>query len=331
MSEHIKLEYERCGSPLEVVRAVVQDRREPLAGEIEVGLEHAVVHPSDFGMIAGTYGKTVELPAIPGREGVGVVSRVGEGVTGIKEGDRVSLRGSGVWASWHYIGAAGVDVLPQGLDSLQLAQAWVNPPTALQLIRQVPLQRGDWVIQNAANSAVGVWVIGLCRHFGYKTVNVVRNESRVDELKALGADEVVTEESGYEKKLESITGGARPLLALNSIGGESAMRLIKSLADDGMLVTFGGMVGDPVRFPTRYLIFNSIVMQGYWMDKWVRTHSSTDVAALYSEVYQFMRDGVARIPIDSVYPLADYRVALERASCGGRSGKVLLSGPMASK
>lgn len=330
MANDIQLLYKRCGAPLEVVEGVEQERREPMRGEVEVGLEYAVIHPSDFGMIAGSYGKSVELPAVPGREGVGVVTRVGSGVAGIREGDRVSLRGMGAWASWHCLEARRAVVLPAGLEPQQLAQAWVNPPTALQLVRTVPLQQGDWIIQNAANSAVGLWVIGLCRHLGYRSLNVVRDASRVDELKALGADEVVTEDSGYEKDLRALTGGSRPPLALNSVGGESAIRLIKSLADGGTLVTFGGMVGDLVRFPTRYLIFNSIIMRGFWMDKWVRSHDADEVAALHDEVYQLMRDGVARIPVDSVFALADFKKALERASAGGRAGKVLFAGPLAN-
>lgn len=260
MADDIQLLYRCCGAPLDVVEAMEQERREPMRGEVEVGLEYAVIHPSDFGMIAGSYGKTAELPAVPGREGVGVVTRVGSGVAGIRAGDRVSLRGMGAWASWHCLDARRAVVLPEGLEPMQLAQAWVNPPTALQLVRSVPLQKGDWIIQNAANSAVGLWVIGLCRHFGYRSLNIVRDPNRVDELKALGADVVVTEDSGYEKDLRALAEGNRPLLALNSIGGESAIRMIKSLADGGTMVTFGGMVGDLVRFPTRYLIFNSITL-----------------------------------------------------------------------
>lgn len=95
------------------------------------------------------------------------------------------------------------------------------------------------------------------------------------------------------------------------------------------MVTFGGMVGDLVRFPTRYLIFNSITLRGFWMDKWVRSHYPEEVAALYNEVFEMMREGVARVPVDSVFPLKEYKAALQRAAAGGRSGKVLFAGPLA--
>ncbi|NIP93798.1 MAG: alcohol dehydrogenase, partial [Akkermansiaceae bacterium] len=77
-------------------------------------------------------------------------------------------------------------------DPLQLAMLKINPATAhLMLTRYRDLAAGDWLVQNAANSAVGTYLIELARARGVRTMNVVRRAELVDPLRARGADAVI--------------------------------------------------------------------------------------------------------------------------------------------
>ena len=101
------------------------------------------------------------------------------------------------------------------------------------------LQPGDAVIQNAANSAVGMAVIQMARIRGIKTVNIIRkradNPDVEKDLKSLGADVVIGEEQlrglfvdkGPLEK-GGIVGGIR--LALNAVGGPSTTDMMRLLA-----------------------------------------------------------------------------------------------------
>jgi len=178
-----------------------------------------------------------------------------------------------------------------------------------------------------ATSGIGKAVVETFIERGLKVICVVRDVAKWEApLKTAGAACVVADDDDYPKQLKALTGGAKPKLALNSVGGESVSRLIKCTADGGTVVTFGGMVGDKVRFPTRYLIFNDVSLVGFWMDRWLRTSSPEEVQALYEAVFGLLRDGTFEAPVAATYPLSGYKEAIGHATGGGRDGKVLLSG-----
>jgi NADPH:quinone reductase-like Zn-dependent oxidoreductase len=139
----------------------------------------------------------------------------------------------------------------------------------------------------------------------------------------MGADHVVLEGTGWAKGVSEITRGAPVKLALNSIGGESAIDQIKALGEGGTQVTFGGMVGDKVRFPTRFLIFNDVKMQGFWWDQFAKRNGIEGVRAVMTEVYAMMADGRLTLPIEKTYPFSEYKAAIEHDS-QPRLGKILL-------
>lgn len=309
---------------------VLELRERPLSppgnGEVRIRLVAAVIHPSDLGMIGGVYGKLPPLPAVAGREGVAEVVALGAGVQNLTVGERVRFPESlGTWQTQANVAAADLWRVPAGLPDEAAAQAWINPPTAWRLLRDAHLTAGQWVVQNAANSAVGVCVIQMARHLGLKTLNIVRRAELVGPLKALGADVVVTEDSGYEKKVGELTGSGEVLLALNSVGGESAIRLVRALSNGGTHITFGGASFEAVRFPTRNLIFHDICMKGFWLDRWYRTQSKERVQIMLDRVYPLLRDGTVKLPVAGKFRLQDYSQALETAA-QPRLGKVLLVG-----
>jgi len=343
--------YHAIGKPEDVLKFEPLDAtagaREPEAGEALVLLEMAVVHPSDLGMIGGTYGRLRPLPAIAGREGVGRIAKLGAGAasaTGaggftLQVGDRVRMpEDEGAWRDQIVTRAADLIKVPADIDVQQIAQAFINPPTAWLLLREfVELKKGDWVIQNAANSAVGECVIQLARALGLRTANLVRSpEKHEARLRAMGADIVVADDEKAFKTVLAQLGqlggaGAAPRLALNSIGGMSAITLARALGENGQLVTFGGMTGDAIRFPTREFIFKNIAMRGFWMDRWARTANPGALQAVLEAIFDRLRDGSLKMAVDSVYPLANYKDALARAGGYGRDGKVLLRGPAAQE
>lgn len=315
------------GKPEDVLTLEPLPVGQPGPGEVLVALRAAVVHPSDMGMIGGSYGKLRELPAVAGREGVGEVLAVGEGVEIVHPGRLVRMPDEpGAWTQAVVAPAVGLIPIPIDVPLEQAAMAFVNPPTAFRLFKDfIALQRGDWIIQNAGNSAVGMCVIQLAHAWGYRTLNIVRDMAWEVPLKSMGADVVITEDSGFEKKVEELTGGARPKLGLNSIGGESVIRVIRSMADGGTVVTFGGMVGDKVRYPTRNLIFNDVRLAGFWMDRWIRKHSLPEYCGMQQEVFDLIAKGVIEIPIHKRFAFEDAIEAVHCANTCSRQGKVIIT------
>jgi mitochondrial enoyl-[acyl-carrier protein] reductase / trans-2-enoyl-CoA reductase len=317
--------YSTHGKPAEVLKCESFELESLQPGEVIIALAYANINPSDLGMIGGTYGKLPPLPAVPGREGVGRIVDVHPDVTSVEAGDLVRIPESvGAWQSHCIAKADALFRLPKNLDEAQAATLFINPPTALMLLESfVELQPGDWIIQNASNSQVGMWVIQLASARGIHTLNVVRREGLEAPLHDIGADHVIVENNDYPKSIRELTGGKKPRLALNSVGGESVVNLIRCLEDGGTCVTFGGMVGDPVRFPTRFLIFNDVHLCGFWMDKWMRQHSSEEIAELYQRVFDAVVTDGLQSHIEQVFPL-EQAVDAIRAFQQPRLGKLLL-------
>lgn len=312
------------GKPLEVLQLEEVARPEPSDGEVRVRLLAATINPSDYGMIGGSYGRLRELPAVAGREGVGVVDAIGHGVSRIGVGARVRFPDGGAWQETACIPAADVLAVPEDVSIEQAAISFINPPTAYCLLKKiVNLAPGSWVLQNAGNSAVGLSVIQMAKVLGLKTISQVRREALIEPLQALGADHVVIEGSGWVEQVNQLTEGESIRLALNSIGGESAMHQIKVLGESGTQVTFGGMVGDLVRFPTRYLIFNNVRMVGFWWDQWCQRAGKDGLDEVMSAVYTMMREGTLKLPVEATYSFAEYERALKHDK-SPRLGKILL-------
>ena len=312
------------GQPLDVLRLENVQQAEPQIGEVRVRLLAATINPSDYGMIGGSYGRLRELPAVAGREGVGVVEAIGRGVTSVGVGARVRFPEAGAWQETACMAADDVLLVPADVSIEQAAFSFINPPTAYCLLQKiVDLAPGSWVLQNAGNSAVGLAVIQIARVLGFKTISQVRRKELIAPLKALGADHVVIEGSGWAKQVNELTGGEPIQLALNSIGGASASDQIKALGEGGTQVTFGAMVADLVRFPTRFLIFNDVRLAGFWWDQWSQKAGAQGLNQVMSAVYAMMRDGTLKLPVEATYSFAEYEAAIKHDQ-QPRFGKVLL-------
>ena len=316
------------GNPAEVLNAEEVEVAAPKSGQAMIKLLRACVNSSDMGMIGGSYGRLRQLPAIAGREGIGEVVEVGGGVENVKVGDIVRIpEEPGVWAQYTVSDAENLMVLPKNLDLDTLAMSFINPPTALLILEEFcELKAGDWVIQNGAGSALGYFFTQICRSRGIRTINMLRNAAKKEaNLKAIGADIVVDEESFDAKNLKNLTGGELPKLGLNQIGGASVSNMIKAMGQGGTIVTVGAMSSEPVRFPTRFLIFSDLRLRGFWWDKWQRAHSQAEKGKIFAKIFKMIEEGALRAPVDSVFPLSQIKDAMRRAAEGGRNGKVLLS------
>ncbi len=318
------IQHRNFGDPAEVLEVVSLPVPQPGPGEVRVKLLAATINPSDYGMIGGSYGRLRELPAVAGREGVGQVDALGPGVSSVGVGARVRFPEGGAWQEYACLSASDLVLVDATVPVEQAAISFINPPTAYCLLtKMIDLKPGDWVLQNAGNSAVGLSVIQMAKAMGLKTISQVRREELVETLKSMGADQVVLEGSGWPKQIKELTGGDPVRLALNSIGGESASDQIKALGENGTQVTFGGMVGDKVRFPTRFLIFNNVRLVGFWWDKFCKTQPAEAVNEVRDAVHRMMREEQLKLPIAATYKLSEIKDAI-RHDKNPRLGKVLL-------
>jgi trans-2-enoyl-CoA reductase len=313
------------GKPEDVLNIEERPRPRPDKDEILLEMLAAPVNPADLNVIEGKYGELPALPAIVGNEGVGRVVRLGVGTNGFSVGDLVLPMRRGTWTQFMLADVATAVRLPRQMNAFQAAMLTINPVSAWGMLNSfVRLQKGDWVVQNAANSSVGRCVIQLARSRGWKTLNVVRRSEVIKELKAIGADEVVLEGSDLGEISAELCGARRPRLGLNAVGGASALNLANALSDFGVLVTYGAMARQPLKIPNGFLIFRNLEFKGFWASRWLRSLPPARARKMWDLLASLSMRGKLRVPIHRVFPLRDLLSAVEEAASEKRNGKVLL-------
>jgi trans-2-enoyl-CoA reductase len=235
----LKAQYETRGPvPQDVIHAVELETPRLDAGEALVEVVAAPINPSDLLTLTGEYGRLPPLPAIGGREGVGRVAELGADTQGPAVGQLVLLPvGCGSWSTHVVADAKQLVPLPSEADPLQLAMMTINPPTAALLLSEfVQLEPDEWVIQNAANSAVGLYLVQLAAYRGHRTVNVVRREDAVAVVREAGGDVVLVDGEDLGERVSEAAGGAEIRLGIDAVGGTATGRLADCLCQSATLV-----------------------------------------------------------------------------------------------
>ena len=317
--------YETLGNPADVLRVESRPRPTPAVDEAIVQMRAAPVNPADLNQIEGKYPIRPELPATPGFEGAGIVVEAGANVTKVRIGTVVILpHNIGTWREAVAVKADDLVAVPPGIEPVHAAMLKINPMTAWRLLHDyVDLQRGDWLIQNAANSAAGRAVIQIAHELGLKTVNVVRRAELIDELRSEGGDVVLVDGENLRGEVKEATNGAPIRLGLNAVGGDSALRLANCLAPEGTLVTYGAMGLQPLKIPNGLLIFKDLRFRGIWINKWYDNATAAQRMDAFQSLFEMAKKGLLKAKIERAYPLNDFKAAVNRAAEGKRSGKII--------
>lgn len=323
----IRAQYERYGPvPQDVIHPAEFETPRLNAGQALVKVVAAPINPSDVLTLTGEYGQLPPLPAIGGREGVGRVAGLGEDTRGITVGQLVLLPvGCGSWSTHVVTEAAQLTPLPDEADPLQLSMMTINPPTAALLLSEfVTLRAGDWVIQNAANSAVGLYLVQLARHRGYRTVNVVRREDAATAVTEAGGDVVLVDGEDLAERVTVATDGTEIRLGIDAVAGTATGRLAGCLGAGATLVSYGRLSGEACAVPPHAFIFRDLTLRGFWLAHWYRYAPEPQRRALLNEIASLIITGKLHAPIHATYDVTQIKEAVAAAASGGRSGKILI-------
>ena len=315
------------GDPADVLRVEDLPQPEPGENQVLVRLRARSINPSDLLTVRGLYGSLPNLPATPGLEGMGEVAAVGDGVKHLRAGQRVIPLGvQGTWQEYILAASAQLIPVPDGVSDQTAAQFVVNPLTAwIMTMEELALKPGEWLLQTAAGSTLGRVVLQIARLRGFKTINVVRRREQVEELRTLGADEIIC--SGDEdivERVKEITGKAGLTKAIDPVGGQTGAAVFQALGRGGVLLVYGSLSMEPMPIDGGRMIFNTATIRGFWLSQWLRTAPPERQQAVTSQLLRSMAANEIVPPVEAEYILADVLAAVEHAERPGRSGKVLL-------
>ncbi|WP_295014156.1 zinc-binding dehydrogenase [uncultured Microbacterium sp.] len=314
------------GDPAEVLSVQDVPLPDPGAGQVRLRVLLASVHNHDLLTVRGLYGFKPEMPARSGTEAVGIVDAVGDGVDPALVGRRVTVGGAfGAWAEYVLAPAAALIPVPDDIPDEQAAQLASMPFSAIAVLDALGLEPGDWMIQNAANGAVGRMVGQLAAARGVHAVGLVRREAGIAELAAQGVENIVaTDSDGWQDRVRALTGGASIRAGIDSVGGESSGQIAEMLGENGLLVVFGAMKSPTMQIASGDVIFRQLTIRGFWGSKVAQAMPADRRGQLFGELLQRIREGVLTLPVAAVLPLDQVGEASEGTLRAGREGKILL-------
>lgn len=317
--------YQTHGNPADVLNIETQPWPTLASDEAVVQMRAAPINPADLNQIEGKYPVRFPLPATPGFEGAGVIVDLGKSVKDLTVGALVILpHNLGTWRDAVAVKASELVTVSPEIDPVHAAMLKINPMTAWRLLHDyVDLKTGDWLIQNAANSAAGRAVIQIAHDLGYKTVNVVRREELLDELRAEGGDVVLVDGENLREEVKNATHSAAIPLGLNAVGGDSALRLANCLAPGSTVVTFGAMSLRPLKIPNGLLIFKDLRFRGIWINKWYNNATVDERMEAFRQLFEMAKRGLLKTKVEKAYPLSEAKTAVAHAAQGKRSGKII--------
>ena len=306
-------------------------------GEVLVNIRAAPINAADLyaaqmGQSVVSDGSRLSPPFTAGNDGLGVVVKVGPGCKVLQEGDWVLpyATGMGTWRSLTVWKEKAVLKVPTDLMPVEYAAMLRELCVAYRLLEDYgTLKPGDSVIINAGTSTVGQCVIQLASMLKLRPIAVVReSDSSAFEktgvwLKSLGASEVLVDGGSLKLELDKKKYYAKPRLALDAVGGSSAVRLADCLQDGCPLVVYGCMSGKPPQFPWQYWVGNGLKVEGFNLRRWMK-EKKRRVPAMMESLAKLVNSDKLRINYTEYELSKEFDEALDHALEAGRNTKILL-------
>lgn len=314
---------QRYGGP-EVLVSQETETPTPKAGEALVKLEAVGVNFIDVYHRTGLY--RLPLPFIPGMEGAGVVEAVGPQVSEVAAGDRVAYAMTpGSYAEYVVVPAWRLVKVPDALDLRSAAAAMLQGMTAHYLTTSTyPLKSGETALVHAAAGGVGLLLIQMAKRIGARVIGTVSTEAKAQLAREAGADEIILyTKQDFEQETRRLTDGRGVQVVYDSVGRDTFLKSLNSLAPRGMLALFGQSSGPVEPFdPALLAQKGSLFLTRPSLAQYAATREELLWRA--SDVLNWVESGQLKLRIEQTFPLAEAAEAHRQLEGRKTTGKVLL-------
>ncbi len=330
----------RIGAP-EVLEVRETPDPQPQRGQVRVRVRAAGINFADILARMGLYPDSPKLPAVVGYEVAGVVDRVGGGVDGFRDGDRVVCTTRfGGYSDVVCVAQDVVCPMPDDLGFENAASIPVNYLTAwLMLVRLGNVRSGERVLVHACAGGVGLAAVQICRHFGAEVIGTA-SAGKHDRLREMGVAACIDyRRQDFEEEIEKLTDGRGVDIVLDAVGGASFGKSYRSLSDLGRLFVFGasslapgskrsilaalkGLLQMPSFKPLQLMSANKGVIGANLAHLW---HRGEEMAAMLEEIVDLFADGTFKPIVDRSFPFAEAAAAHRYIQDRKNFGKVVLT------
>ena len=304
---------------------------EPGQGEVRLKVAAIGLNRAEVMFRQGIYLENPELPSRLGYEAAGTVDAVGEGVSGIQVGDRVSTIPSfsmtqyGVYGESAVVPAHAVASYPDTLSAVEGAAIWMQYMTAYgALIEYGKLQKEASVLITAASSSVGLAAIQIAKAAGAMAVATTRGADKKQFLLDAGADHViVTDETDMAAETMAITDGRGADIIFDPVAGSFLEKLAQAAAPGATIFEYGALSMAETPFPLFDALGKGLTIRGYTLFEIVK--QSESMARGKQFVYDGLASGVLKPVIARTFPLDDIVEAHRYMESNRQIGKIVVT------
>jgi len=321
---------EKLGEPEDLALLEIADP-EPGPGELIVDIYSAAVNFPDILSIAGKYQLRPELPFVPGREGAGVVSAVGEGVTRFQSGDLVMVQlDYGAFAEKAVAKEHETYPVPDGIGFDQAAAVGVAFQTAwFALTDRAQIKEGETVLVTGASGSVGLAAIQLAHTWGCRVLAGLTTPSKAKAARQAGADLIIdlsreNPRESIREQVMAVTNGDGVDIVVEIVGGDVFAGALRCLRFRGRMVVVGFTSGQIPEMKTNYVLLKNIAVTGVdrtqyrdvlpeWMDE------------AQAQIFDYIRTHRIEMPVQARFPLEEFLKAFDIIRDRKVEGKVVLT------
>lgn len=302
----------------------------PLAagkGQVVVRVKAAGVNFPDTLIIQGKYQFKPEPPFSPGGEVAGVVKETGEGVTGVKAGDRVIAFSTwGGFAEEFAVEAERIVPMPEGMDFVPASAFILTYGTSYHALKdRAQMRPGETLLVLGASGGVGLAAIQLGKSMGARVIAAASSDAKLQVCKENGADEVINYASeDLRARIKAITQGRGVDVIYDPVGGSYSEPALRDMAWNGRYLVVGFAAGDIPKIPLNLALLKGCSIVGVFWGAFTRNEPERN-RRNNEELMQLYLQGKVRPHIHATYPMERAADALNEVLTKRVSGKVVLT------
>jgi len=315
----------RYGTPDDLELTDVPDPV-PEPGQAVVRIKAAALNFFDTLIIAGKYQTKPAFPFSPAAEFAGAVEQVGNGVSGLRPGDRVlGYVGYGAARESIAVPAERLVKIPDGVDIDHAAGITVTYGTGLHALKdRAALKPGETMAVLGASGGVGLAAVEIGKLLGARVIACASSPEKIAFACKHGADDGVDYgKEDLKDALRRVTDGRGVDVIYDPVGGALSEAALRALVWMGRFMVIGFAAGDIPRLPLNLVLLKSCDVRGVYWGSWV-TRDPAGHRANSAQLLTWLAEGKLSSHVHAVYPLDQAADALKAIAAREVMGKVIL-------
>ncbi|HIF76704.1 MAG TPA: NADPH:quinone oxidoreductase family protein [Sulfitobacter sp.] len=295
----------------------------PGQGEVLIQVDTCGLNFGDLLIIKGTYQEKPPLPFTLGMEMAGTITALGEGVDGLKVGQRVAAyTGFNGLAEYAAIPAAVCVPIPEEMTAVDAAAFLIAYGTShVALDYKARLQPGERLLVLGASGGIGLTAVELGKLMGAEVIAVARGADKLAVCKEAGADHLINSETDDIRAIVKELGGAD--VVYDPVGGDQFKAAMRACNPEARLIPLGFASGEVPQIPANILLVKNLTVLGFYWGGYAKIKPSV-LTDSFAELIKWYVAGKLKPHVSNVMPLVQANEALALLRDRKATGKVVV-------